>query len=65
MSSNNVLIVDSTKGGEATIAAMDECSRLEIGRKTYNFVASLMRNPEYKAMIRARAAEIRAAEGRA
>ena len=64
MPNNNVLIVDSAEGGEATIAAMDEYSRLEIGRKTYNFVASLMRNPEYKAMIRARAAEIRIADGR-
>ena len=41
---------------------MDEWQRLEIGRKTYNFVRTVMRNPEYRAMIQKRAAEIRAQE---
>lgn len=49
-------------GGELTIAAMDEYSRLEIGRKTYNFVRRVMQNPEYREKIKARAAEIRAAQ---
>lgn len=52
-------------GGELTIQGMDENSRMEIGRKTYRFVRRLMRDPETKARIRARAAEIRAEEGRA
>ena len=51
-----------TGGGELAIAAMDEYSRAEIGRKTYNFVRVLMRNPEYREKIKARAAEIRARE---
>lgn len=49
-------------GGEATIAAMDEYSRAEIGRKTYRFVRRCMQNPELRAKIQARAAEIRAEE---
>lgn len=48
------------QGGEATIAAMDEYSRAEIGRKTYRFVRRVMRNPEMKALIKKRAEEIRA-----
>lgn len=51
----------SHEGGEATIAAMDEYSRAEIGRKTYRFVRRLMQNPEYREKIKARAAELRAA----
>lgn len=50
-------------GAEATIAHMQEWSRLEIGRKTYNFARRLMRDPELRTIIKARAAEIRAAEG--
>lgn len=49
-------------GGELTLEAMDEYQRLEVGRKTYNFVRSVMRNPEYRKMIQERAAQIRAAE---
>lgn len=49
------------EGGEATIAAMDEYSRAEIGRKTFRFVRRLMQNPEYREKIKARAAELRAA----
>ena len=49
-------------GGELTLEAMDEYQLLEVGRKTYNFVRSAMRNPEYRAMIKKRAAEIRARE---
>lgn len=49
-------------GGELALEAMDEWQRYEIGRKTYNFVRSVMRNPEYRAMIQKRAAEIRAQE---
>ena len=49
-------------GGEVTIAAMDEYSRAEIGRKTYRFVRRCMQNPELRAKIQARAAEIRAEE---
>lgn len=47
-------------GGEATIAAMDEYSRAEIGRKTYRFVRRCMQDPELRARIKARAAELRA-----
>ena len=50
-------------GGELALEAMDEYQRLEVGRKTYNFVRSVMRNPEYRKMIQERAAQIRAAEG--
>lgn len=49
-------------GGELTIAAMDEYQYQEMGRKTYDFVRSVMRNPELRAIIQARAAQIRAAE---
>lgn len=51
----------TTGGGEVTLAAMDEVSRTNIGRSTYRFVRRLMQNPEYREMIRARAAEIKAA----
>ena len=47
-------------GGELTIAAMDEYSRLEIGRKTLNFVRQCMRDPVLRERIEARAAQIRA-----
>lgn len=50
-------------GGEATIAAMDKYSYAEIGRKTYRFVRRVMRDPEMKAKIRERAAQIRAENG--
>lgn len=52
-------------GGELALDAMDEYQLLEAGRKTYNFVRSVMRNPEYRAMIKKRAAEIRAQEAAA
>ena len=48
-------------GGELTIAAMDQYSRAEIGRKTYNFVRRCMRDPVLREKIETRAAEIRAA----
>ena len=46
-------------GGELTIAAMDEYSRTNIGQSTYRFVRRCMRDPELRARIKARAAEIR------
>lgn len=49
-------------GGELTIAAMDDYSRAEIGRKTYLFVRRMMQDPEMKKIIQARAEEIRAAQ---
>lgn len=49
-------------GGELTIEAMDEHQRYEIGRSTYNFVRSVMQNPEMRRIIQERAAQIRAAE---
>jgi len=52
-------------GGELALEAMDEYQLEEIGRKTYNFVRSVMRNPEFRAMIQKRAAEIAAAEAAA
>lgn len=47
-------------GGEATVAAMDEYSRTEIGRKTCRFVRRCMKDPRLRARIQARAAELRA-----
>lgn len=55
----------SEPGGEATIAAMDQYSRQEIGRKTYNFVRRCMRDPVLRAAIKAMAAELRTEEGTA
>ena len=52
-------------GGELTIAAMDQYAYAEIGRKTYRFVRRVMQNPEYRAMIKARAAQIREEEASA
>lgn len=49
-------------GGELTIAAMDKYSRWFIGRRTYLFARRCMRNPELRAKIKARAAEIDAEE---
>lgn len=49
-------------GGEASIAAMNDASRLEIGRKTYRFVRECMRDPVLRAKIKALAAEIREEE---
>ena len=59
MEHENVHIITDNVGGEATIAAMDEHSRLEIGRKTYNFVRRVMRDPVLREMVKKRAAEIR------
>lgn len=49
-------------GGELTIAAMDEYQYHEIGRKTYDFVRSVMRNPELRKIIQERAAQLRNSE---
>ncbi|MBQ7346065.1 MAG: hypothetical protein IJW45_08415 [Oscillospiraceae bacterium] len=49
-------------GAEATIEAMDEYSRWEIGRKTYLFAKACMRDPVLRAKIKARAAELEAEE---
>ena len=57
-------VISQGPGGEANIAAMDEYSRIEIGRKTYRFVRRCMQDPELKARIQARAAEIREQERR-
>lgn len=48
------------EGGAPIVAAMDEYTRMEIGRKTCCFVMRCMRNPELNAKIQARAAELRA-----
>lgn len=53
--------VSAHVGGEATIAAMDEYSRAEIGRKTYRFVRRCMQDPVLREQIKKRAAEIRSA----
>ena len=52
-------------GAELAIAAMDQYALAEIGRKTYRFVRRVMQNPEYSAMIKARAAQIREEEASA
>ena len=49
----------SQGGAELTIAAMDEFERAEIGRKTYRFACEVMRDPELRARVKARAQEIR------
>lgn len=62
MDNVKIQTVAAREGGEATIAAMDEYSRAEIGRKTYRFVRRCMKDPALRAVIQARAAEIRAEE---
>lgn len=62
MARGEAMEIEAIGGGEITIAAMDENSYMEIGRKTYRFVRRLMRDPETRAKIQARAAEIRAAQ---
>ena len=47
-------------GGELTISAMQPYEKAEIGRKTLCFVRRCMQNPDLRAQIKARAAEIRA-----
>ncbi len=49
-------------GGELVIAAMPDWERLEIGRKTLLFARRVMKDPEMKKRIQARAAEIREQE---
>ncbi len=49
-------------GAEAAVAAMSEGERLVIGMHTYRFVRRVMRDPEIRARIEARAAQIRAEE---
>lgn len=61
MANDNVQVITPNEGGETTIAAMNEYSRAEIGRKTLRFVRHLKRDPEIWAKIQARATEIRAA----
>ena len=60
MDNVKIQTVAAREGGEATIAAMEEYSRLEIGRKTYRFVRRCMQDPELRARIKSRAAELRA-----
>lgn len=62
MDNVKIQTVAAREGGEVTIAAMDEYSRAEIGRKTYRFVRRCMKDPALRAVIQARAAEIRAEE---
>lgn len=58
-----VRIIAEGPGGEATIAAMDDIQRYEIGRKTYQFVRRVLRNPEYRAIVEARRQQNRATAG--
>ena len=60
MDNVKIQTVAGNEGGEAAIAAMDEYRRAEIGRKTYRFVRRCMQDPELRARIKARAAELRA-----
>lgn len=59
MDNIKIQTVAGRTGGGAAIAAMDEYSRAEIGRKTYRFVRRCMRDPELRARIQARAAQLR------
>ena len=49
-------------GGELALEAMNDFQRYDIGRRTYDFVRSVMRNPELRKVIQERAAQIRAEE---
>lgn len=53
---------DLPGGGELALEAMSESQLYEVGRSTYDFVRSVMRNPELRKIIQERAAQIRAAE---
>lgn len=55
------MVSSTTEGAEVTLAAMDEYSRANIGKKTYDFVRRAMRNPEYRKLIEKKEAELRAA----
>ena len=46
----------TTGGAEVTIAAMDEYSRAEIGRKTLCFVRRMRQDPAVWEMVKARTA---------
>lgn len=48
--------LDSDKG---PLGNFDEYSRLNIGQSTYQFVRRLMRNPETRALIQQRAAQMK------
>lgn len=45
-------------GGELTLEVMDEYQLLEIGRKTYEFARTVMRNPAMRKLIQEEAARI-------
>lgn len=62
MNKKEISVEVITGGGELTIATMDEYSRLEIGRKTYEFAKRVMSDPILREKVKQRAAEIRAAE---
>lgn len=49
------------EGGEETIRSMNEDELLEIGRKTYDFVRSVLRDPVYRKMFELKKAELAAA----
>ena len=49
-------------GGELTLEAMDEYQLLEVGRKVYECARIIMRNPEYRKMIKEEAARLQAEE---
>jgi hypothetical protein len=49
-------------GGELALEAMDKYELEDMGRRTYHFVRSVMRNPELRQVIRAMAEQIRAEE---
>lgn len=56
------ITVKMPRGGAAeTIAAMDDASRYNIGRSTYNFVRRAMRDPETRRLIEEKVAQMRAA----
>lgn len=55
------MVCSTTEGAEVTLAEMDVYSRANIGRKTYEFVRRVMRNPEYRVLIEKKEAELRAA----
>lgn len=52
--------VEPIEGGMVeAVTAMSDAGRLEIGRKTYNFVRRCMQDPVLRERIKARAEELR------
>lgn len=58
---DDMQVITETIGAEAPLGNMDEHSLIEMGRKTYDFVRRVLRNPEYRRMVEERVAQKTAA----